>query len=295
MADAGFAVFGDDRSTLPANGVSTRYLVVIAWDGLGELHEKVLFDQPPAFDLLTFDFSGKATAHNPLAGEHFFLSHSTEGKGQVLQLVADFLERSERRYRYVGIIDHDILIKISDIHFLLHVARCFDLDVFAPSLGTDAFFSFTHTLNRGRALLRPVPWIEIMMPFYKVDLFRTAAPFFRTTISSWGIDMYVIPLVQKITGLQRTAVIDGIVVSHVHPVQSGERLHSNGLNPYQEMEFVREYCMTYIETHYPELVGTDWFGETFNTLSLSARIKRKFRRWMRGEDPLEIPASSAKA
>lgn len=283
MGDAGYAVFGDERAAAVATQTSVRDLVVIAWDGRSTPHDLVHFDRPPAFDLLTFDYAGNAASPAPRAERHYFRSCKTEGKGQVLQAVAEFLNGAGERYRYVGILDDDILIRVSDLNHLLHVARCFDLDAFAPALADDAFHSHVHTLRRGLRLLRPVPWIEVMMPFYKVELFEMAAPFFASSISSWGIDKYVVPMVQKLSGMERTAIVDGVLASHVRPVRSGAKVHSNGLDPFQEMKLVRDRCIAYLATNHPDLVASEWFDETFEALGRAARLKRRLRRWLHGE------------
>jgi hypothetical protein len=152
-----------------------RDIIAITWDGRESPHRLVCFDQPPAFDLLTVDYTGVASTPTLPITNHHFRSLKTEGKGQTFAVVVDFLERSDRSYRYVGVLDDDIVLKVSDLNYLLHVAGCFDLDSFAPSLGTDGFHSHVHTLHEENRLLHPVPWVEVMMPFYKVDLFRMAS------------------------------------------------------------------------------------------------------------------------
>ncbi|MGE5540072.1 MAG: hypothetical protein ACM30I_15750 [Gemmatimonas sp.] len=262
-------------------------LVAITWDGKGVPHRLVCFDQTPAFDLLTLDYTGSADSPSPLVEHHHFRSVKTEGKGETFQVVADFLRNARRRYRYVGILDDDIILRVSDINYLLHVAGCFNLDSFAPSLGEDGFHSHVHTLRQDRRLLHPAPWVEVMMPFYKVELFEMAAPFFNLTISSWGIDKYVIPLMQKIAGMPRTAVVDGILATHTRPIRSAGKRHSNGLSPFEEMDLVRERCIEYVEAHHPELVRTRWFDETFELLGPIARLRRKLRLLRRGAPPPE--------
>lgn len=285
MADAGHAIFGDDRSARTVEAAvrtSARDLVVITWDGRGAPHELVHFDQAPTFDLLTIAYMGNAECPKALAKHHYFRSCTTEGKGQIFQVVSEFLDACDENYHYVGILDDDILIKVSDIHYLLHVARCFALDAFAPSLGEDAFHSHPHTLKREHRLLRPVRWIEVMMPFYNVELFKMASPFFSSSISSWGIDKYAIPLMQKIRGMQRTAVIDGVVASHVRPVRSAGTMYSNGFNAFQEMELVRKRCVAYIEANDPDLLHTEWFRETFDVPGRGARLSRTLKRLIHG-------------
>jgi hypothetical protein len=240
-----------------------RDLVLISWDGQSPLHQFVMFDAVPGFDILTFDYSGSASTPLPVCENHFFLSRKTECKGQIYDIAAQFLERSDESYRFVGLIDDDIVIKLSDINFLLHVAGSLGLHSVAPSLTHDSFFTYRHTLRQHKRLFHPVPWVEVMMPFYRVDLFRAAAPFFRHSISSWGFDVFVMPMFQKLTKMERTAIIDAVSATHMRPIQSGGRVYSNGLTAIEEMEKLRHLCIAHMEKNHPELVGGEWFEKTF--------------------------------
>ena len=240
-----------------------RDLVLISWDGKSPLHQFVFFDAVPSFDLLTFDYSGAGSKPAPMATNHFFASRRTECKGHIYQEANRFLDGSDVAYRFIGLIDDDIVLKVSDINFLLHVSGRFGLHSVAPSLTHDSFFTYRHTLRQQERLFHPVPWVEVMMPFYRVDLFRMAAPFYVHSISSWGFDVFVMPMFQKLANMERTAVIDAVAATHMRTIQSGGKIYSNGMTAIQEMERLRQLCIAYIQEKKPELMATEWFERTF--------------------------------
>ncbi len=239
-----------------------RDLVVVCWDGKSAPLQAVNFDHDPRFDLLAFDYSGRSTGTEiPNIGR--LLSRRTEGKGQVCQEVVAYLQACGRSYDYVGIIDDDIIIKISDINHMLHIARLLNLDAFQPSLSHDSASSHNLTRHRENIILHWVPWIEIMTPFYRVPLFMAGAPFYGHSWSSWGIDCFVMPMVQKITNMTRAAVINAVMASHMRPLSGGGKVQSNGLTALQEMAQICRVCMNYVREKHPEWVETDWFRQTF--------------------------------
>jgi hypothetical protein len=69
-----------------------------------------------------------------------------------------------------------------------------------------------------------------MCPFYKEEIFKAIQPYCKLTISGQGIDIYLIPCLQKILGLEKTAVVHAIQIKHCRPVQSGNKIYSNGIN-----------------------------------------------------------------
>lgn len=253
----------NENSPNRIDGIKERDLVLISWDGKSPLHQFVLFDAVPAFDLLTFDYSGSAVKPPPIAANHFFMSERTECKGHIYQAASRFLDQSDVNYRFIGLIDDDIVLKLSDINFLLHIAARFGLHSVAPALTHDSFFTYRHTLRQQERLFHPVPWVEVMMPFYRVDLFRMAAPFFRHSISSWGLDVFVMPMFQKFANMERTAVIDAVAATHMRTIQSGGKVYSNGLTAIEEMEKLRHLCIAHIRETRPELIETEWFQATF--------------------------------
>jgi hypothetical protein len=241
----------------------TNDLVVVCWDGKSEPLGAIRFDADPQFDLLVFDYSGGGAMP---AGHRYgsnLLSRRTEAKGQVFLELVRHVGRSGRAYGYVGIIDDDIMMKISDIDFMFHVAQLHKLDSFAPALSRDSAFTHDHTLRRDNVVFHHVPWVEVMAPFYRMQLFMAAAEMYPQSISSWGIDCFAMPLFQRVTKMTNVAVIDAVMAMHMRPHDSHARRLSNGKFPRQEMAHICRLCMKYVAEKHPAWVDSDWYRDTF--------------------------------
>lgn len=249
-----------------------RSLVVFTWDG-GSL-DHICFDSAPDFDILLFDFTGRATRPDE---DWAFLSEKTECKGDVLRVVGHYLRRENRLPEYVALFDHDVRTRISDLNCLLDIARREQLDSFAPALTQESYFSYpqflTHrcSLSSGESIRR-IRWVEVMMPFYRSELFLAGTDFYERSITAYGIDSFVIPMFQKVLNMENVAVIDHITVTHTQPVSSGKRRCSNGLTPYQERVNARRECLDWLAVNRPDLVGTAWYYQTFAPLDGPVRF-----------------------
>ena len=254
-----------------------RDLVVISWDGKSRPHEAVDFDQKARFDLLTFDYSGRAGRLPAGAPNAQLLSRPTECKGQIYLEVARHLQSCAAQYEYVGLIDDDIIIKVSGINHLLHVARLLKLDSFAPALTHDSGYTYKHTLRMENILLHWVPWVEVMMPFYRQPLFMAPSAQYGISISGWGVDKYLLPLFQKITGMNRAAVINAVAATHMRAATSGKKIYSNGRTAEDEVAVVGQWCLDFIAECHPHLADTDWYRSTFKVALERQAARRSVR------------------
>ena len=235
-----------------------RSLIVFTWDG-GSL-DHLARDAEPDFDILLFDFTGKAAA--PGNGWPF-LSRACECKGDVLRIMSRQLRQSATVPDYVALFDHDIRVRFSDINRLLEIGRRERLDSFAPALTHDSHYSYARFLQQPGGAVRRTGWVEVMMPFYRGNLFLAASDFYEGSITAYGIDSFVMPLFQKVLGLNNVAVIDSVTTTHMNPVSNGARLCSNGLTPYQERVRTRRDCLTWLDANRPDLVGSPWYYAIF--------------------------------
>lgn len=245
-----------------------RSLIVFTWDG-GSL-DHISLDADPQFDILLFDFTGRATP--PAHLDWPILSQKTECKGDVLRVVCRHIRQHGLDPEYVALYDHDIRTSISDINRLLDIAHKARLDSFAPALTHDSFFSYSRFLCRPEDSIRPARWVEVMMPFYRTELFLAASDFYEHSITAYGIDSFVIPMFQKVLNMGNVGIIDAVTVTHTQPVSSGKRVCSNGLTPYDERRIARQQCLDWLRAHRPDLIGTSWFYETFAPLDGPGRF-----------------------
>ncbi len=269
------------RATLPR--------VLFSWDGSETPLRLLEADAVPAFDIVLFDYSGRHPAGpanwGSLAGE--CIGERTECKGEIYSHLAGWLAARGEVPEYVGLIDDDVLLSVGGINRALHIARCTGLDVFSPALRHDSVYSHRWTLHRSHRLTHAVPWVEVMMPFYRGALFAAGAEHYAGNVSSWGIDKFLMPTLQRLLQLPSTAIVDAVQASHLRPISSGNKVYRNGLTAAQEAERMREHCRGLLRERAPELVGTPWYRATFEqrhaagaATRLGLGLGRRLREWL---------------
>ncbi len=238
-------------------------LVVITWNGGEEIpYSHVYFDVEKNFDLLLFNNTGKVgeiEKYN-VPFEHY-ITEKTENKGEIFYHICKYLKSKELDYKYIGVIDDDIIFKISDFNYLLHIATIHDLDVFQPSIAKDSYFSHRRFVQRAGVMLAAIDWVEIMAPFYKQNLLLACEEYFLRTISGQGVDVYLMPVLQILHNQTKTGIVHAVQIKHARPIRSHERIYKNGLNNEQEIELIRQASLSLV--HAKE-----------NSAKFSARFKR---------------------
>ena len=228
-----------------------KSIAVITWNGVQQPCAVVNFDTKAEFTILLFNYSGNGLV--PPASDIYYydllINKRTEFKGHLLNELYVYL-KDNARYEYIGIIDDDIRMKISDINQLLSIAQANQLDAFQPSLTRDSYHSFQFNLHQPGVELLPVPWVEIMCPFYRKELFDACYPLCEHNISSYGIDKYAIPFYQQLLNMKRTAVIHAVQITHLKAVTDGDKRFSNGLTARQEGERLRKAILFLTKTEY---------------------------------------------
>lgn len=269
--------------------VRTRSLVLVSWDGQSEPWSKIHLDAAPEFDWILFDFSGRqAAGPRSLRGQQcLVLSAATECKGEIYQALAEHLAANSEVPDFVSLIDDDILIAVSDINRMLHLASCEGLDVCSPTLSHDSVYTHRWTLRQPSLMFREVDWVEVMMPFYRGSLFMAGREQYRGNVSSWGIDKYLMPTLQQLTGLKRCVLVDAVMASHRRPVTSGQKVYRNGRTAGEEAAAMKANCIALIQSRQPELLQSDWFHRIFEQRHARTRwqqlkygLGRPLRRWL---------------
>lgn len=266
---------------------SDRPVVLVAWNGREAPLARLLADAEPRFELLLFDYSGQAQLDGAPPLGATLLSERTECKGDLYNALARWLRAQGRTPRFVALIDDDVILSIADIHRLLHLGACHGLHAFSAALSHDSHYTHRWTLRRSQRVLRPVDWVEVMMPFYSGRLFLDAAPHFEGNVSSWGIDRYLMPTLQRLRGLDGSFIVDAVMASHVRPVTSGQSVFRNGMTAAQEAAQLKARCLALIDAEQPALRGSDWFRRLFERRHTRSRweqiegaLGRPLRRWL---------------
>ncbi|OWQ49047.1 hypothetical protein CDL60_04030 [Roseateles noduli] len=277
------SVYSEDR-TPPA---IRRPVVLVSWDGTSLPLSLVHLDAVPEFDWVLFDYTGRqAPGARTLRGQTTtVLAAKTECKGEIYKHLADHLAATAGDAttgtgpwpEYVSLIDDDILLSVSQINTALHLGRTERLDVFSPSLSHDSPYSHQWMRHQPNRIYREHDWVEVMMPFYRGDLFMAARPHYQDNISSWGLDRFLIPTLQQLRGQTRTALLDAVMASHRRPVTSGEKVYRNGRTAWQERQILRQASLDLIAREAPQLLDSPWYHRSF----VQRETPNKWIRWKR--------------
>jgi hypothetical protein len=270
--------------------MSDRPLVLVSWNGEDAPWPCLHRDTAAEFEWLLFDYTGLQPA-GALVIEGLsvtVLSERTECKGDIFQALCNWLHDQNRCPEYVGLIDDDVWISVSDINRALHLARCEGLDVFSPTLLHDSHFTHRWMLTQPHRLFRAVDWVEVMMPFYRGDLFLAAREHLVGNVSSWGLDKYLWPTLQQLRRQTRTALIDAVTASHRRPITSGLKTYRTGRTAFDELTAMRVLSLNLLATQ-PELMNSEWFHRIFKQRHVRTRWKqltayfgRPIREWLDG-------------
>jgi hypothetical protein len=222
-------------------------IVVVAWNGNEVPLKHINFDATPVFKLYLFNYAGTVNdppflKEKPIDG---VFSYKTEFKGELLQRLQE--ATASLGYRYIGILDDDHEISISAINRLLTVATELEADSFQPSITPDSYYSHRRFLQKKGAPPEPISWVEIMAPFLRKAIFDAAAPFYPKSISSYGIDRYVYPYLQRKMGMDKRFLLHEVSLKHLKPVTPGLKVLSSGLDPLQEYDRLREHILSLIK------------------------------------------------
>ena len=224
-------------------------LVVITWNGGAEIPcTYVHFDTEKNFDLLLFNNTGKIGEIEKYNVPHeHYISEKTENKGEIFYHICKYLTNKQLNYNYVGVIDDDIIFKISDFNFLLHIATIHNLDVFQPSIAKESYFSHRRFVNRSGLMVSSIDWVEIMAPFYRQNLLLACEKYFLKTISGQGVDVFLMPVLQILNNQTKTGIVHSVQIKHARPIRSHERIYKNGLNNEQEIEIIRQASLSLVD------------------------------------------------
>lgn len=273
------------QQALPAS----RPVVLFSWDGRSPPLRMLHLDAAPQFDVMLFDYSGSRTEeYCTVEGVRCrVLSGVTECKGEIYWALARHLQQADAVPEYVSLIDDDVVLSVSGINYALHLGRCLGWDTFSPALSHDSEFTHRWTLRLPSRLYHATDWVEVMMPFYRGTLFLAGAPYYEGNVSSWGIDKYLMPTLQRMMRMEHTVIVDAVMATHTRPVTSGMKVYRNGFTASQEKERMKQLCLELLAQKQPALMHGAWFhrifkqrhSHTFGRRMLFG-LGRPIRRWL---------------
>jgi hypothetical protein len=204
----------------------------------------LIWDQPLPCRVVLFDFTGDGfdEESNPNGFETF--SAPCRGKGEVLEYVWKKISLPEDNH-YIGVIDDDVVLRSSDIFTMLAMARIHELTAVQPSVPMNTVLSSEYGFLRQRPSisLHRVPFVEVLAPFLRVDLFKLTMVFGQGILSSYGLDRFAYPLCAAHLNCWKFAAIDLTPLEHIRPLQTLQKKYSNGLMSKEEELLVRQRLM----------------------------------------------------
>ena len=234
----------------------SKDLVVIAWNGSGDPFALLDRDAAPDFRLAAFCYTGPG--HVPLDGVAVH-AHPTQCKGEAFQcLIADLVAAGED-LGYVGFIDDDVALPVSGINAMLADAQAHGHATFSASLSPDSFLSHQRFVTRPGGAKRAVAWVEVMAPFIRWEMLRAAGPLIAGNTSSYGIDQFVMPMLERTLGLPGSVIYDSVVMRHTRPITSDGKVYRNGLTADQERVRQWRRCLDHVRECHPALRWTAWW------------------------------------
>ncbi|MCE1236230.1 MAG: DUF707 domain-containing protein [Hyphomicrobiales bacterium] len=129
---------------------------------------------------------------------------------QIFETRPDF-----REYRQVWLPDDDLAVSRSAINHLFEICRRHRLDLAQPALDEASHLTYPITRKDPRFTLRFTNFVEVMCPVFSADALAVCIEGFRSTVSSWGLDLIWPSL---LSGVGRIAIVDDVTVTHTRPV-----------------------------------------------------------------------------
>ena len=245
----------DRSASLPPAPGDDRDLVLISWDGLEPPLRHLRQDGEAHFELLLFDYSGRGQRPEGLPPGTHWLSRSTHCKGEILNAMMPWLQLQAEPYRYIGLIDDDVAISITQINKALALGRSLGSACFSPTLLKDNEGYVPHMVSQSQDDWREVSWVDLKMSFVRFDLLIGAAAFYPLDFSGYGIARFMHPYWARVLALPGGFhVFDGIVVTDCRPHRSGSMRFPNGLTGLEEAQRLHRLCLRHLVQERPDLL-----------------------------------------
>jgi hypothetical protein len=158
--------------------------------------------------------------------------------------LADCFEKAPFRrplesYDWIWLPDDDLLIDQQGINAFFQYVMKYDLKLAQPALHEKSYVSHMITVRHYGSLLRFTDYVEVMCPCFSRRALMRCLPYFRETISSWGIDFL---FAKELGHAPRSlAIIDATPVVHTRKVGAGahyHRMREARRDPWKELDYV---------------------------------------------------------
>jgi hypothetical protein len=199
-----------------------------------------LMDCPLPCRVVMLDFTGDG--FEPGSNPHGFeeLSIPCEGMGEAMNVVWEQLEMPPEDH-YISVINDDVMFCASDVVKLLALARLHDLSAIQPSVALNHELSLEYGFLRQRPCvsMHRVPFVEMMAPFMRRDLWDLVLPFNQGKGSGYGLDRFVLTTCGAHLKTWRFAAADCAPMTHIRRGRTLQKRYKNGLLSKEEEYLVR--------------------------------------------------------
>jgi hypothetical protein len=140
-------------------------------------------------------------------------------------------------YAQYAFLDDDLIITTDQLNRLFTAGESLGLDLYQPALTRGSYGTHAPLFRGylgGVVPVRPVPFVEIMCPFFSKAGLDKCLWTFDLNVSGWGLDCYIWPK------LAQGHAVDSIPIGHYREPSRRDRVAHNGLTPHQESEILRK-------------------------------------------------------
>jgi hypothetical protein len=213
--------------------------LVVVRAGDNSLHENMLnvpYNERSYDVLLSFFSEGAYSNFKPQPGVHAVFFSGGKWDGIYKTLSKKYIEV----YDFFWLPDDDILCNAADINLIFEMTKRFGLAVSQPSLTHNSYFSHFIFFQCKGFRVRYSNFIEVMVPCLRKDLLKRVLPFFRDSMSGFGLDYIWCRMPES--GPFTSGILDHVSVYHTRPV--GKVLASSmailGKNPQEDLEQINK-------------------------------------------------------
>ena len=171
--------------------------------------------------------------------------------GHKLQLAKELLQpESCEQYDYIFVWDADIDISSFSVMRFLELLYCNKVQLAQPALTGNSFFTWELTLQRPDKPGRFTDFVEIMVPCFSVDAWRTFREMIYLDRNPWGYgyDLFA----KTVCGFDSMAIVDSTPVRHLQPVHSRQDALDSLHELQKEMGSARiSYVLSYLTMRLP--------------------------------------------
>jgi uncharacterized protein DUF707 len=150
-------------------------------------------------------------------------------------------------YDWIWLPDDDLLMDQQEINAFFRYVMKYDLKLAQPALHETSYVAHVITSRHSGSLLRFTDFVEVMCPSFSRRALKRCLPYFRETISSWGLDF----LFPKLLGYppRSIAIVDAAVAVHTRKIRTGlhyDRMREAGKDPWKELdELIAKYGLSF--------------------------------------------------